>query len=165
MHKVNNNTLASVSLLPSHLLSLHPLWHSLNIVLHSQVNKLVLRFSLNHTRSLWPNHLYCTLNVNLTVKPLPLNLVQDHVNNNEGACATNTSWAVNEHWASICNRLLLCIYIMQEVQNTSRIWRHTMVWPCLEKYDIHIYWNNSVELHMKCVRNAESCYKVNKQLK
>jgi hypothetical protein len=68
---------------------------------------------------------------------LPLDLVQDHINDDEGACAANTSRAVHKHWASICDRLLSCIHIVQEVQYTSRIWWHTMIWPRLEQHHIH----------------------------
>jgi hypothetical protein len=46
---------------------------------------------------------------------LPLNLVQDHVDDDEGARAADTGRAVHKHWAGICDRLLSCIHIVEEV--------------------------------------------------
>jgi len=40
-----------------------------HVMLDRQVHKLVLQLSLHHARALGPNHLYCFLYINLTVKP------------------------------------------------------------------------------------------------
>ena len=83
-------------------------------MLDRQVNKLVLSFRLNKTGSLRADlerkmsnilvrgqrneatdHLYRSLNVNLTIEPQRPDLVNDHVDNNEGSCSANSSRAMN----------------------------------------------------------------------
>lgn len=65
-------------------------------MLHSKINKLVLCFSLDHSRSLGPYHLNGPLNINLTIKSLLLNLIDDHVNDNESSSPSYASAKAGE---------------------------------------------------------------------
>lgn len=65
---------------------------------------------------------------------LSFDLVKDHINNNEGPSTANPSRAMNHHRPSRRDVFLSLVYIVEEVEDTARIRRDTMIWPSLEKF-------------------------------
>lgn len=69
------------------------------MVLHGQIHKLVLRLRLHHAGPLRPDHLNGALYVDLTVQPVLLQLIKDHVDHDKGARSADPGRTVHQDGA------------------------------------------------------------------